>query len=112
MHMTRAGGDNLKPSAAFNDGKDAVHADDDNDYHDDDDDDDHDDDVDGDGDGDDGDYFTMHMAGDECPPLSSLNEKSERVAVDQEGRDFCDDDDCGDVAGGDGDDDDGHEGSD
>ena len=92
--MTRAGGDNLKPSAAFNDGKDA------------DADDDHDNDD--EGDGDDGDRFTMHMAGDDCPPLSSLNEKSERVAVDQEGRDFCDDD----VAGGDGDDDDGHECSD
>ena len=107
MDMTRAGGDNLKPSAAFNDGKDADHDHDhdhdDNDFHDDDDDDD-----DHDNDDDDGDYFTMHMAGDECPPLSSLNEKSERVAVDQEGRDFCDDD----VAGGDGDDDDGHECSD
>ena len=34
----------------------------------------------------------MHMAGDEWPPLSSLNEKSERVAVDQEGRDFFDND--------------------
>ena len=35
----------------------------------------------------------MHIAGDECPPVSSLKEKSERLAVDQEGRDFCDDDD-------------------
>ena len=48
----------------------------------------------------------MHIAGDECPPVSSLKEKSERLAVDQEGRDFYDDNDDGDhVAGGDGDDD-------
>ena len=51
----------------------------------------------------DGDYFTMQMAGDEYPPLSSLKEKSERLAVDQEGRDFYDDNDDGDdVAGDDG----------
>ena len=45
----------------------------------------------------------MQMAGDEYPPLSSLKEKSERLAVDQEGRDFYDDNDDGDdVAGDDG----------
>ena len=32
--------------------------------------------------------LTMDMAGEECPPLSSFKEKSERVAVDQEGNDF------------------------
>ena len=95
MQMAMAGVDNLKPSAAFNDRKDADAVDDlandDDDYGSDDDDDS------------DGDYFTMQMAGDEYPPLSSLKEKSERLAVDQEGRDFYDDNDDGDdVAGDDG----------
>ena len=91
-----AGVNNLKPSAAFNDGKGADAVDDlANDDGDDDggDDDDDSDSV----------YLTMQMAGDEYPPLSSLKEKSERLAVDQEGRDFYDDNDDGDdVAGDDG----------
>ena len=56
MQMAMAGVDNLKPSAAFNDGKDADAVDD------------HANDDDGGGDDDDdsdGDYFTMQMAGEE-----------------------------------------------
>ena len=91
MQMAMARVDNLKPSAAFNAGKDADAVDD------------LANDDGGDDDDSDGDYFTMQMAGDEYPPLSSLKEKSERLAVDQEGRDFYDDNDDGDdVAGDDG----------